>query len=97
MRTVSTIEPRWLVELTPAFYRKAAPSQLMTRKLYQRLTPRATSDADVGPRDWRVTNQRIICMYIFFWSRRTREQRIWMKSFLILELGELGEGRFGEI
>jgi hypothetical protein len=62
MRRVSTIEPRWLVELTLAFYRKAAPSELTMPKHYQRLTPLATSDVDVGPRDWRATNQRIIRM-----------------------------------
>ena len=59
MRNTVMVEPRWLVELAPNFYRKASATEITQRKRNERLNPLAdTRRGHEG--DWRVTNQRIV-------------------------------------
>ena len=59
MRNVVAVEPKWLVELAPAFYRKASPSEITKRKRNEHLTPLADHMRE-HERDWRITDQRIV-------------------------------------
>ena len=60
MRNTVNIDPKWLVELAPAFYRKASPFEITTRKHHEKLKPLATRNKDDTERSWRITEKRII-------------------------------------
>lgn len=59
MRNSVAIEPKWLVELAPAFYRRASPTEITERKRKERLRPLA-DHLRKNERDWRITEQRIV-------------------------------------
>jgi ATP-dependent RNA helicase DHX8/PRP22 len=59
MRNTIAIDPRWLVEVAPAFYRRASPSELTARKRNERLVP-LSDQLRKHERDWRITEQRIV-------------------------------------
>ncbi|KAK8885716.1 ATP-dependent RNA helicase dhx8 [Tritrichomonas musculus] len=59
MRNTVMVEPRWLVELAPKFYRKASAAEITQRKKNERLTPLGDQRRD-HDRDWRITEQRIV-------------------------------------
>ena len=57
MREVTAIEPKWLVEVAPRFFRMADPSHLSKRKRQEKIQPlfnRYTKDQD----DWRLSKQQ---------------------------------------
>lgn len=59
MRNVVAVDPKWLVELAPAFYRKASPTEITRRKRSEHLAPLEDRYRE-HERDWRITEQRIV-------------------------------------
>ncbi|XP_054608608.1 ATP-dependent RNA helicase DHX8-like [Dunckerocampus dactyliophorus] len=53
MREVTTIDPRWLVEYAPAFYRVADPTRLSRQKRQQKLEPLYNRYEE--PNAWRIS------------------------------------------
>ncbi|KAM7370466.1 hypothetical protein PAMP_010013 [Pampus punctatissimus] len=53
MREVTTIDPRWLVEFAPAFYRVADPTRLSRQKRQQKLEPLYNRYEE--PNGWRIS------------------------------------------
>ncbi|KAK5906281.1 hypothetical protein CgunFtcFv8_002163 [Champsocephalus gunnari] len=53
MREVTTIDPRWLVEFAPAFYRVADPHRLSRQKKQLKLEPLYNRYEE--PNDWRIS------------------------------------------
>ncbi|KAK5851181.1 hypothetical protein PBY51_001996 [Eleginops maclovinus] len=53
MREVTTIDPRWLVEFAPAFYRVADPTRLSRQKKQQKLEPLYNRYEE--PNAWRIS------------------------------------------
>lgn len=53
MREVTTIEPQWLVEYAPAFYRVADPTRLSRQKRQQKLEPLYNRYEE--PNAWRIS------------------------------------------
>ncbi|XP_073345364.1 ATP-dependent RNA helicase DHX8-like [Pagrus major] len=53
MREVTTIDPRWLVELAPAFYRVGDPTRLSYQKRQQKLEPLYNRYEE--PNAWRIS------------------------------------------
>lgn len=56
MRVVSAIEPRWLVDAAPAFFKVAPTDRLSKRKKAERIQPLHNKHA--GEDDWRLSAQR---------------------------------------
>ena len=56
MREVMAIEPKWLTELAPRFFRKADPRQLSKRKRMERIEP--LYDRFNDPNAWRLSKRR---------------------------------------
>ncbi|KAK9464417.1 putative ATP-dependent rna helicase dhx8 [Lipomyces arxii] len=57
MHCVTTIEPKWLIEAAPTFFKVADTTQLSKRKKEERIQPlfnRYASD----PNEWRISSQR---------------------------------------
>ena len=59
IRNAVIVDPKWLVELAPAFYRRASPTEITERKRNERLKPLA-DHLRKNERDWRITEQRIV-------------------------------------
>jgi ATP-dependent RNA helicase DHX8/PRP22 len=59
MRNAIAIDPRWLIELAPAFYRRASPAEITERKRNERIAP-LSDHLRRHERDWRITEQRIV-------------------------------------
>ena len=57
MREVTTIDPRWLVEFAPSFFRVADPTRLSKHKKQQRLEPLYNKYEE--PNSWRISRQRL--------------------------------------
>ncbi|XP_059180160.1 ATP-dependent RNA helicase DHX8-like [Centropristis striata] len=53
MREVTTIDPRWLIEFAPAFYRVADPTRLSRNKRQQKLEPLYNRYEE--PNAWRIS------------------------------------------
>ena len=53
---VMAIEPKWLTELAPRFFRKADPNQLSKRKRMERIEP--LYDRFNDPNAWRLSKRR---------------------------------------
>ena len=56
MREVMAIDPKWLTELAPRFFRKADPNQLSKRKRMERIEP--LYDRFNDPNAWRLSKRR---------------------------------------
>ena len=59
MREVTAIEPKWLVEVAPRFFRAADPTNISKRKRQEKIQPlfdRYAKDKD----DWRLSKQQRI-------------------------------------
>jgi len=56
MRSTLAIEPKWLVELAPNFYRKADPTQMSRRKRLEKIEP--LFDRYNPPDSWRLSRRR---------------------------------------
>jgi ATP-dependent RNA helicase DHX8/PRP22 len=56
MREVTHIDPRWLVELAPRFFRAADPHRLSRRKKHERIEP--LFDKYNEPNAWRLSKRR---------------------------------------
>lgn len=56
MRNVMSIDPRWLVELAPKFYKKADPHRLSKRKRMEKIEP--LYDRFNPPDSWRLSRRR---------------------------------------
>ncbi|DBA04828.1 TPA: hypothetical protein N0F65_004465 [Lagenidium giganteum] len=56
MRSVMTIEPKWLVELAPAFFKKGDPTKLSKRKRNEKIEP--LYDRFNPPDSWRLSKRR---------------------------------------
>lgn len=59
MRNVVMVEPKWLIDLAPAFYRRASPQEITRRKKHERLNPLENKKRQ-HERDWRITEQRVV-------------------------------------
>ncbi|XP_071961716.1 ATP-dependent RNA helicase DHX8-like [Antedon mediterranea] len=57
MREVTTIDPKWLVEFAPAFYKFSDPTKLSKQKKQQRLEPLYNKYEE--PNSWRISRHRI--------------------------------------
>jgi ATP-dependent RNA helicase DHX8/PRP22 len=55
-REVLAIEPKWLIELAPQFYKSADPNQLSKRKKFERIEP--LFDRFHGKDDWRLSKRK---------------------------------------
>lgn len=58
MREATAIDPRWLVQVAPTFFRQADPRILSKRKLEERIVP--LHNRHEGPDDWRISKQRVL-------------------------------------
>ncbi|KAL4424788.1 hypothetical protein ABPG77_000828 [Micractinium sp. CCAP 211/92] len=56
MREVCEIDPKWLVEMAPRFFRAADPHKLSRRKRHERIEP--LYDRFNDPNDWRLSRRR---------------------------------------
>ncbi|TYZ68337.1 hypothetical protein PybrP1_000722 [[Pythium] brassicae (nom. inval.)] len=56
MRNIMTIEPKWLVELAPAFFKKGDPTKLTKRKRNEKIEP--LYDRFNPPDSWRLSKRR---------------------------------------
>ncbi|PRQ35577.1 putative RNA helicase [Rosa chinensis] len=56
MREVTAIDPKWLVELAPRFFKAADPNKMTKRKRQQRIEP--LYDRYNEPNSWRLTRRR---------------------------------------
>ncbi|KAI9912062.1 hypothetical protein PsorP6_008910 [Peronosclerospora sorghi] len=56
MRNIMTIEPKWLVELAPAFFKKGDPTKLSKRKRNEKIEP--LFDRFNPPDSWRLSKRR---------------------------------------
>ncbi|KAK9837133.1 hypothetical protein WJX81_005309 [Elliptochloris bilobata] len=56
MREVCAIDPKWLVELAPRFFKSADPHKLSRRKRAERIEP--LYDRYNDPNDWRLSRRR---------------------------------------
>lgn len=56
MREVTAIDPRWLVELAPRFYRSVDPTKISKRKRQERIEP--LYDRYNEPNSWRLSKRR---------------------------------------
>ncbi|KAF1794410.1 P-loop containing nucleoside triphosphate hydrolase [Phytophthora cactorum] len=57
MRNIMTIEPKWLVELAPAFFKKGDPTKLSKRKRNEKIEP--LFDRFNPPDSWRLSKRRV--------------------------------------
>uniref|UniRef100_K3WHT1 RNA helicase n=1 Tax=Globisporangium ultimum (strain ATCC 200006 / CBS 805.95 / DAOM BR144) TaxID=431595 RepID=K3WHT1_GLOUD len=56
MRNIMTIDPKWLVELAPAFFKKGDPTKLTKRKRNEKIEP--LYDRFNPPDAWRLSKRR---------------------------------------
>ena len=56
MREVCVIDPKWLVELAPTFFKLGDPNQLSKKKKQERIEP--LHNRHEAPDDWRISKQR---------------------------------------
>ena len=56
MREVCEIDPKWLVEMAPRFFKAADPHKLSRRKRYERIEP--LYDRFNEPNEWRLSKRR---------------------------------------
>nr|CAB3470519.1 unnamed protein product [Digitaria exilis] len=56
MREVTAVDPRWLVELAPRFYRSVDPTKINKRKHQERIVP--LYDRYSEPNSWRLSKRR---------------------------------------
>lgn len=56
MREMTQIEPKWLVELAPKFFKQCDPNKLSKRKKQERLEP--LYDRFNEPNSWRLSKRR---------------------------------------
>ena len=56
MREVMAIDPKWLVELAPRFFKGADANKLSRRKRYERIEP--LYDKYNDPNAWRLSKRR---------------------------------------
>ncbi|XP_015694102.1 probable pre-mRNA-splicing factor ATP-dependent RNA helicase DEAH5 isoform X2 [Oryza brachyantha] len=56
MRELTAIDPRWLVELAPSFYRSVDPTNISKRKRQERIEP--LYDRYHEPNSWRLSKRR---------------------------------------
>ena len=56
MRECTIIDPRWLTELAPRFFRQADPNRLSKRKRNERIEP--LYDRYSEPNAWRLSKRR---------------------------------------
>ncbi|KAK8551068.1 hypothetical protein V6N13_119560 [Hibiscus sabdariffa] len=56
MREVTVIDPKWLVELAPRFFKQADPSKMSKRKRQERIEP--LYDRYHEPNSWRLSKRR---------------------------------------
>ncbi|KAE8695791.1 ATP-dependent RNA helicase DHX8 [Hibiscus syriacus] len=56
MREVSVVDPKWLVELAPRFFKVADPTKMSKRKRQERIEP--LYDRYHEPNSWRLSKQR---------------------------------------
>lgn len=56
MREVTIIDPKWLVELAPRFYKSADPTKVSKRKCQERMEP--LYDRYHEPNSWRLSKRR---------------------------------------
>ena len=57
MREVTAIEPKWLVEVAPRFFRTADPAQISKRKRQEKIAPLFDKYA-ANQDDWRLSKQK---------------------------------------
>ena len=57
MREVTTVDPRWLIELAPKFFKAADPHKLTKRKRQEKLEP--LWDKYKDPNAWRLSKRRV--------------------------------------
>mgnify|MGYP002632378209 FL=1 len=58
MRECCAVDPRWLVQLAPRFFKAADPHKLSRRKRAERIEPLFDKHNQERPNDWRLSNRR---------------------------------------
>jgi len=56
MREVTAIDPKWLVELAPKFFKAANPNKLSKRKKQEKIEPLWDKYRD--PNEWRLSKRK---------------------------------------
>ena len=56
MREVTAVDPKWLVQMAPRFFKEADPFKLSRRKRHERIEP--LFDKYNPPNDWRLSRRR---------------------------------------
>lgn len=57
MRNVMALEPKWLVEFAPMYYKSADPNRLSRRKMRERIEP--LYDRFNPPDSWRLSKRKV--------------------------------------
>ena len=58
MRNTIAINPKWLIEFAPSFYRKASATEITQNKRNQKIKPLARAIVK-DPNSWKITQQRL--------------------------------------
>lgn len=96
MREVTVIDPKWLVELAPRFFKAADPTKMSKRKRQERIEP--LYDRYHEPNSWRLSKRRAwpnrIIMYIELTCLSLRQKkrpgdRFWRVIFASFVLKKL--------
>jgi len=59
IRNSISVQPQWLIELAPFFYRKASPTEMTKRKITERLQ-HIKNIKNKNESDWKITYRRVI-------------------------------------
>ena len=57
MREITTIDPKWLVELAPRFFKSADPKRMTKRKRQEKLEP--LFDKYKDPQSWKLSKRKV--------------------------------------
>jgi len=58
MREVTAIDPKWLPEFAPKFFRQADPNKMTKRKKSVKIEPMTSKFKNEKPNDWRISKQK---------------------------------------
>ena len=66
MREVTVIDPKWLVELAPRFFKVSDPTKMSKRKRQERIEP--LYDRYHEPNSWRLSKRRAECVLSYLYQ-----------------------------
>lgn len=92
MREVTTIDPRWLVEFAPAFFKVSDPTRLSKQKKQQRLEPLYNRYEE--PNAWRISRafRRRWFLYDVISPQPGFLDGVFVKNLCLLKIGQKAMG-----